>query len=84
VFQRSACAHGGGTARLAGKIIRRLMGLLTRRGALIEEQGVRTLAASEVDPALAPLQVASCTAPLRSRPARGAQGAELSEHLPSQ
>ena len=56
---------------LLAKIIRRLMGLLTRRGALIEEQGVRTLAAIEADPALAPLQVASCTAPLRSGPRAG-------------
>ena len=61
VFQ-SACAptaeqlHG-----LLDKIIVRVMRLLTRRGLLIEEHGEQTFAAIEADPALSPLQWASCT-----------------------
>jgi hypothetical protein len=61
VFQ-SACAptaeqlHG-----LLDKIIVRVMRLLTRRGLLIEEHGAQTWAAIEADPALSPLQWASCT-----------------------
>jgi hypothetical protein len=43
------------------RIMKRLMRLLTRKGDLIEEQGMTYLAATFPDAALAPLQVAACT-----------------------
>ncbi len=46
---------------LLHQIIKRIMKLLTRRGYLFEEQGVRYLADTETDTALAPLQSAACT-----------------------
>ena len=46
---------------LLTKIIKRIMKLLTRRGYLIEEQGITYMAETDSDPALAPLQSAACT-----------------------
>ena len=46
---------------LLGRIIRRILKLLTRTGYLIEEQGMRYLAEAESDRALTPLQAAACT-----------------------
>ena len=47
--------------RLLDQIIERIMKCLTRQGYLIEEQGMRYLADTETDTALAPLQSAACT-----------------------
>jgi hypothetical protein len=46
---------------LLSRIIRRIMQLLTRKGYLIEEQGMTYLADTDRDTALAPLQAAACT-----------------------
>jgi len=46
---------------LLGRIIQRIVKLLTRTGYLIEEQGVRYLAEADSDCALTPLQAAACT-----------------------
>ena len=43
------------------KIITRILKLLTRRGYLIEEQGITDLAEAEPDNALTALPAASCT-----------------------
>lgn len=56
---------------LLGKLITRLMKLLTRRGLLIEEQGERTLASVQADPALTALQAASCTYRIAMGPRAG-------------
>ena len=46
---------------LLGRIIKRIMKLLTRTGHLIEEQGMTYLAEAGSDSVLAPLQAAACT-----------------------
>ena len=46
---------------LLGRIIKRIMKLLTRTGYLIEEQGMSYLAEADSDSALTPLQLAACT-----------------------
>jgi len=46
---------------LLTRIIKRLMKLLTRKGFLIEEQGMSYLADTDPDPVLGPLQSAACT-----------------------
>jgi len=46
---------------LLNQIIKRIMKCLTRRGYLIEEQGMTYLAETDADSALAPLQSAACT-----------------------
>ncbi len=56
---------------LLAKIIVRLMRLLRRQGLLIEEQGMRTLAGIDADPALTPLQAASCTVRIAMGPRAG-------------
>jgi hypothetical protein len=61
VFQPACAATAEQLHGLLDKIIVRVMRLLTRRGLLIEEHGEQTLAAIEADPALSPLQWASCT-----------------------
>jgi ribosomal protein S27E len=63
---------------LLAKIITRLMRLLTRRGLLIEEQGMRYLAEIDSHRALAPLQAASCTYRIALGP-RAGQSAELAQ-----
>ena len=56
---------------LLGKIINRLMKLLTRTGHLIEEEGVVYLADTDPDNVLAPLQAASCTYRIAQGPRAG-------------
>ena len=46
---------------LLARIIKRLMRLLTRKGFLIEEQGMSYLADTDPDTALGPLRAAACT-----------------------
>ena len=46
---------------LLSQIIQRIMKVLTRNGALIEEEGMSYLAEMETDAALSPLQSAACT-----------------------
>jgi hypothetical protein len=46
---------------LLGRIITRIIKLLTRQGYLIEEEGMSYLADIDSDRALTPLQAASCT-----------------------
>ena len=46
---------------LLARIIKRLMKFLTRKGFLIEEQGMTTLAETDPDLALGPLRAAACT-----------------------
>ncbi len=53
------------------RIITRLLKILTRKGALIEEQGLPYLAALDADPALAPLHTAACTYRIALGPRRG-------------
>ena len=56
---------------LLGKIIARLMKLLTRTGHIIEEEGVVYLADTDPDNVLAPLQAASCTYRIAQGPRAG-------------
>ena len=46
---------------LLARIIKRLMRLLTRKGFLIEEQGMSYLADTDPDIVLGPLRAAACT-----------------------
>jgi hypothetical protein len=46
---------------LLSQIIKRIIRLLTRKGYLIEEQGITYLAEADADLAMAPLQSAACT-----------------------
>ncbi len=46
---------------LLTRISTRLLKMLTRHGALMEEQGIPYLADPDGDPALAPLHAAACT-----------------------
>ena len=46
---------------LLNRIIKRIMKFLTRKGYLIEEQGMTYLTDTDPDPALGPLQAAACT-----------------------
>jgi hypothetical protein len=46
---------------LLGRIIKRIMKLLTRQGYLVEEQNMIYMAETDTDTAMAPLQSAACT-----------------------
>jgi len=61
VFHAVPAPTGEQLQALLGKIITRIMRVLTRHGALIEEQGVTYLADFDAPSALTPLQAASCT-----------------------
>ncbi len=68
---------------LLGRIIKRLMRLLTRKGYLIEEQGMSYLTDSDPEAALRPLQAAACTYRIALGPRAGQK--VLSLHtVPSQ
>ena len=69
VFQEASAPSTEMLQALLVKLITRLMKLLTRRGLLIEEQGVRYLAGIDADQALTPLQATSW--PCRPRRASG-------------
>jgi hypothetical protein len=58
------------------------MRLLTRQGFLIEEQGMTYLAEADTDPALLPLQAASCTYRIALGPRAGQKVLSL-QSLPS-
>ena len=58
-------------------MIKRLMRLLTRKGYLVEEQGMIYLANRDPERALAPLQQGACTYRIAFRAARRAEGADL-------
>jgi hypothetical protein len=61
---------------LLARIITRLMKFLTRKGFLIEEQGMSYLADTDPDTALGPLRAAACTYRIALGP-RAGQSAEL-------
>jgi len=62
VFQAVPAPTTDQLQTLLTRIIKRVMKVLTRQGALIEEtSGIPYLADSDHDPALAPLQAAACT-----------------------
>jgi hypothetical protein len=53
--------HSGFTQRSGASMLKRIMKALIRHGALIEEEGMTYLAEIETDPALSPLQSATCS-----------------------
>ncbi|MGH8581481.1 MAG: hypothetical protein ACREWG_01580 [Gammaproteobacteria bacterium] len=61
VFHAGRAPTGGELQALLSRIIRRLMKFLTRKGFLIEEQGMSYLADTDPDRALGPLRAAACT-----------------------
>ncbi len=62
------------------RIITRLVKVLTRKGALIEEHESRFLADTDGDPALAPLHSAACTYRIALGPRAGQKVLTLREH----
>ena len=68
---------------LLTRIIKRVMTLLTRKGYLVEEQGMTYLAATSPDPALGPLQAAVCTYRIALGPRAGQKVLSL-QTVPSQ
>ncbi|MGH8605347.1 MAG: hypothetical protein ACREXR_21925, partial [Gammaproteobacteria bacterium] len=62
---------------LLNRIIKRLMKLLTRKGYLIEEQGMTYLGDTDPDLALGPLHAAACTYRIRPRASGGPESADL-------
>jgi hypothetical protein len=68
---------------LLSRIIKRTMRLLTRKGYLIEEQGMTYLAATSADTALALLQAAACTYRIALGPRAGQKVLSL-QAVPSQ
>jgi len=65
------------------RMIKRLMRLLTRKGYLVEEQGMTYLADHDPESALAPLQAAACTYRIALGPRAGQKVLTL-QTLPSQ
>ena len=65
------------------RIVKRLMRLLTRKGYLIEEQGMTYLADTDRDSALGPLQAAACTYRIALGPRAGQKVLSL-QTVPSQ
>ncbi len=61
VFQAVPAPSAEQLQRVISRIVQRVMKSLTRKGALIEEQGLPYLADPDGDPALAPLHAAACT-----------------------
>ncbi len=61
---------------LLSRIIKRLLQLLTRKGYLIEEQGMTCLAETDPHTALAPLQSAACTYRIALGPGGGSGSVE--------
>jgi hypothetical protein len=61
VFQAVPAPSAEQLQSLLSRIVQRVMKSLTRKGALIEEQGLPYLADPDADPALAPLHTAACT-----------------------
>ena len=71
VFDAARAPTGDELAGLLGQIIARLMKLLTRRGYLVEEQGMPWLAETNTENSLASLQAASCTYRIALGPCAG-------------
>ena len=61
VFDAARAPTGAELAGLLEQMVARLMKLLTRRGYLVEEQGMTYLAGTDTENPLASLQAASCT-----------------------
>ena len=61
VFQPVRAPTAEQLQALLSQIIKRIIRLLTRKGYLIEEQGITYLAEADADLAMAPLQSAACT-----------------------
>ena len=61
VFHEVRVPTAGELQGLLNRIIKRLMKFLTRKGFLIEEQGMTYLCETDPDPALGSLQAAACT-----------------------
>ncbi len=83
LFHEVRAPTPGQLQALLSRIIKRIMKLLTRKGYLIEEQGMTTLADTDRDPALGPLQAAACTYRLALGPRAGQQVLRL-QTVPSQ
>ena len=62
---------------LLTRIIKRIMKLLTRKGYLLEDPGMTTLADTDPDPALGPLQAAACTYRIAFGPRAGPKSTDL-------
>ena len=71
VFDAARAPTGDELAGLLGQLIARLMKLLTRRGYLVEEQGMTWLADKDADHPSASLQAASCTRRIALGPRAG-------------
>jgi hypothetical protein len=71
VFDAARAPTGDEIAGLLGQIIARLLKLLTRRGYLVEEQGMPWLAETDTENSLASLQAASCTYRIALGPCAG-------------
>jgi len=83
VFHEAAPSTVDELEVLLAKIIQRVMRLLTRLGALIEEPDQTYLPETETDGALKALQVASCTYRIALGPRAGQKVVSL-QSLPSQ
>ncbi len=71
VFEYVAAPSTEEMARLVERIAKRVMKLLTRRGYLIEEEGVTYLEAGEGEESLGPLHAAACNYRIALGPRRG-------------
>jgi hypothetical protein len=76
VFHEVRAPTPGQLQTLLSRIIKRLMKFLTRKGYLIEEQGMTYLADTDPDTALAPLQAVACTYRNCARAPGGTKSAE--------
>ena len=70
VFHAARAPTAGELQALLSRIIKRIMKLLTRKGYLIEEQGMTTLADTNPDPTLGPCKRRPAPTALRSGPGR--------------
>ena len=76
VFQQARAPTRDELQELLDKIIARLLRTLTRKGDLVEEQGMTYMADMDTDNPLASLQAASCTYRIALAAARRPEGAE--------
>ena len=65
------------TTRSSNRIIKRIMRFLTRKGFLIEEQGMTYLTDTDLDPALGPLRAVACTYRIALGPRAGQKSTEV-------
>ena len=80
VFQTVPTPNTEQLQALLTRIIKRVMKVLTRQGALLEEPESRYLADTDCDPALAPLHSAACTYRIALGPRAGQKVLTLRDH----